>query len=87
MQLPQLTTHLPRKSRHERAERRRAARAQDAPPAREAPQARVAAEHRDARRGGGPQDRALYTCSCGYAWTTAVSTSVECPHCRAEQAW
>jgi hypothetical protein len=33
------------------------------------------------------KDRAFYSCSCGYAWTTAVTTSVGCPHCGTEQAW
>ena len=40
-----------------------------------------------ARRAGGPQDRALYTCTCGYCFTAAVSTSVGCPHCGTSQAW
>jgi hypothetical protein len=40
-----------------------------------------------ARRGGGPQDCALYTCSCGFVFTAAVSTSVGCPHCGSGQAW
>ncbi len=40
-----------------------------------------------ARRAGGPQDRALYRCGCGFAFTAAVSTSVGCPHCGAGQAW
>jgi hypothetical protein len=39
------------------------------------------------RRVGGPQDRALYTCGCGFAFTAAVSTSVGCPHCGTQQAW
>jgi len=38
-------------------------------------------------RSGGSQDRALYTCGCGYAFTAAVSTSVGCPHCGTHQAW
>jgi hypothetical protein len=42
---------------------------------------------RDARRGGGPEDRALYACMCGYAFQAAVTTSVDCPHCGTEQAW
>jgi len=42
---------------------------------------------RDARRGGGPEDRALYSCMCGYAFKAAVTTSVDCPHCGTEQAW
>jgi rubrerythrin len=48
---------------------------------------REAAETRDARRGGGPQDRALYSCMCGYAFEAKVTTSVSCPHCGTEQAW
>jgi hypothetical protein len=80
MQLSQLTTHLPRKARADR-DRHRAPRARDAIPTREA------AERRDARRGGGPTDAALYTCMCGYVFTAPVTTSVACPHCRTEQAW
>lgn len=40
-----------------------------------------------ARRGGGPQDRALYICGCGFSWTAHVSATVGCPHCGTEQAW
>jgi len=40
-----------------------------------------------ARRGGGPQDRALYQCACGSVFTAAVSTSVGCPTCGSGQAW
>ena len=47
----------------------------------------VSSSTRRARRAGGPQDRALYTCGCGFAFTAAVSTSVGCPHCGAGQAW
>jgi uncharacterized protein (DUF983 family) len=32
-------------------------------------------------------DRALYECSCGYAFDAVVSTSVRCPHCGTAQAW
>jgi hypothetical protein len=46
-----------------------------------------AAETRDARRGGGPEDQALYSCMCGYAFKAKVTTSVDCPHCGVEQAW
>ncbi|WP_445151568.1 hypothetical protein [Baekduia sp. Peel2402] len=34
-----------------------------------------------------PQDSALYTCGCGVAFQAAVSTSVACPSCGADQAW
>jgi hypothetical protein len=40
-----------------------------------------------ARRGGGPEDQALYACMCGFAFTAAVTTTVGCPHCGTEQAW
>ena len=40
-----------------------------------------------ARRGGGPEDRALYSCECGFSWTGEVSASPSCPHCGTPQAW
>jgi hypothetical protein len=40
-----------------------------------------------ARESGGPEDRAFYSCSCGFAFEADVSTSVSCPHCGAGQAW
>ena len=40
-----------------------------------------------AKRSGGPEDRALYSCHCGHAFTAEVSTSVGCPRCGAGQAW
>jgi hypothetical protein len=33
------------------------------------------------------EDRALYTCQCGYMFQALVSTSVGCPHCGDTQAW
>jgi hypothetical protein len=39
------------------------------------------------RGAGGPDDRACYSCSCGFVFVAAVSTSVLCPHCDAQQAW
>ncbi len=44
-------------------------------------------ETESARRAGGPEDRALYACSCGHAFKAPVSTSVGCPRCGARQAW
>jgi hypothetical protein len=69
----QLTTRIPR---------RRSSR-----PTERLPLTPEAAETRDARRGGGPEDKALYSCMCGYAFTAKVTTSVDCPHCGTEQAW
>jgi Zn finger protein HypA/HybF involved in hydrogenase expression len=40
-----------------------------------------------ARRAGGPQDHALYQCSCGAHFKAEVSTSVDCPKCGSDQAW
>jgi hypothetical protein len=45
------------------------------------------ADERRARESGGPEDRAMYTCTCGYVFQAAVSTSVACPHCGTGQAW
>jgi len=70
----QLTTRRPK---------RRAARRTDTTP----PLTPEAVETRDARRGGGPEDRALYSCMCGYAFKANVTTTVDCPHCGTEQAW
>ncbi len=39
------------------------------------------------REAGGPIDRASYTCMCGYVFLAPVSTTVQCPHCSAPQAW
>jgi rubrerythrin len=45
------------------------------------------ADERRLRSSGGPDDRAQYTCGCGYVWEADVSASVACPHCGASQAW
>lgn len=84
----QITTRLPKRRTPARSKRtaRPAQRVQRAEPP-SVPLSPEAAETRDARRGGGPQDRALYACSCGYAFTATVTTSVHCPHCGTEQAW
>ncbi len=39
------------------------------------------------RDAGGPDDRATYTCQCGYLFEAPVSTTVTCPNCSSEQAW
>jgi rubrerythrin len=39
------------------------------------------------RDSGGPDDRAVYTCSCGYLFEAPVTASVNCPHCGSGQAW
>jgi hypothetical protein len=45
------------------------------------------ADERRLRESGGPDDRAMYTCSCGYVFQADVTTSVTCPHCGTGQAW
>ena len=40
-----------------------------------------------ARREGGPQDFALYLCSCGSSFDAPVSACVGCPVCGAAQDW
>jgi hypothetical protein len=75
----QLTTRLPKRRTMRPA---RSLRPRHAPAAHEPPPETIAA-----RRGGGPEDRALYSCMCGFAFKAAVTTSVGCPHCGTEQAW
>jgi hypothetical protein len=45
------------------------------------------ASPRERRHGGPSEDRALYTCECGYVFQAPVTTSVGCPHCARTQAW
>lgn len=39
------------------------------------------------KRANVSEDAALYSCSCGYVFKAAVTTSVDCPHCGVDQAW
>ena len=78
----QLTTRLPKRRTMRPARSARSNR-----PAREPVASEPPAETSSARRGGGPEDRALYSCMCGFAFKAAVTTSVGCPHCGTEQAW
>jgi hypothetical protein len=61
---------------------RRARRAPVPPPA----EPSVVADARE-RDSGGPEDRALYRCQCGFVFEASVSTDVGCPHCGDAQAW
>ena len=56
-------------------------------PERPARAAHGSAAARERRHGGPSEDRALYTCECGYAFEALVTTSVGCPHCARTQAW
>ncbi len=77
MQLTRPTTLRRRTERPHRASAHRAPEPRSA-----LPMAQVRA-----RRGSGPQDRALYSCECGFAWTGEVTASPGCPHCGTPQAW
>jgi hypothetical protein len=76
-----LTARIPKRIPKRRASSPRPRRAEQ--PARPEPSRATL----DARRGPASQDKALYSCMCGYAFTAAVTTSVGCPHCGSEQAW
>jgi hypothetical protein len=84
--------------RHSRRRRRRARHEAPAAPVPEAQPVRevTLVAHRSSsldpaaqrvREAGGPIDRASYTCMCGYVFLAPVSTTVQCPHCSAAQAW
>ena len=34
-----------------------------------------------------PDDRAVFTCGCGYLFEARVTTTMPCPHCGEMQAW
>ncbi len=71
-----------------RPSRRRARRAGHvAPVVAAAPAKVVPTPEERARRAGGPEDRALYTCGCGAAFDAAVLMDVSCPACGAAQSW
>ncbi|HTB71280.1 MAG TPA: hypothetical protein VK707_09890 [Solirubrobacteraceae bacterium] len=78
--IPQTLRH-PRRTREERHRPEGARAAADAP----ARAADLAVQR--ARNAGGPLDEASYACACGYVFRAPVSTTVACPHCRAQQAW
>ena len=79
--------HLSTKTKSLRRSQRRA----KAPaPTRRAPEQRRGAlpvSQVRARRGGGIEDRALYSCECGFAWKGEVTASPCCAHCGTPQAW
>jgi hypothetical protein len=54
------------------------------PPPRPEPMHPAERRMRDA---GGPDDRACYSCGCGYLFEAHVSATVLCPHCNSVQAW
>ena len=47
----------------------------------------VSASRERNQRANVNEDAALYSCSCGYVFKAAVTTSVGCPHCGSAQAW
>ncbi len=78
--------------RHPTGDRRQARRTRGAHRPAPAPEPDAAAQEPDiaaqrVREAGGPTDLASYSCQCGYLFTAAVTTTVECPHCGTSQAW
>jgi hypothetical protein len=67
--------------------KRRRAPARRAPEPRPRPAVALPVSQVRARRGGGNQDLALYSCECGFAWKGEVTASPGCPHCGTPQAW
>jgi hypothetical protein len=77
MQLTRPKTRTPRRQRR-----------QSQAPARRAPQRpALSVSQVRARRGSGIEDRALYSCECGFVWTGEVTASPCCAHCGTPQAW
>jgi hypothetical protein len=68
-----------------RAQRRKQAPARRAPEPR--PRPAMPVSQAGARRGSGIEDRALYSCECGFAWKGEVTASPCCAHCGTPQAW
>ena len=85
-----MSVHLRRTPKTRPARRRRSgpeavhARARQAS---EATAPLAGADEQRARGAGGPQDQALYGCSCGCAFRAAVTASVRCPRCDEPVAW
>jgi hypothetical protein len=73
------------KTKHKHSTRRGAAPARRASEPRPRPTLSVSQVR--ARRGSGIEDRALYSCQCGFAWTGEVTASPSCAHCGTPQAW
>lgn len=78
---------LHRQYRHEHDEQHRVPAAPAAPRLRLVPEDPALAAERRMRRAGGPQDTALYPCSCGYVFEAPVTTTVSCPNCSSDLAW
>jgi hypothetical protein len=79
------TSKAPRRALRRRAALRPSPLVADAPV--DAPLEPRVAMQRRIREAGGPEDHALYSCSCGYLFEADVSTGVACPHCGAAQSW
>ena len=83
MQLTKTKTFRRRSERTRQAPRRTA----EQPSPATDPRPAMSVSQIRARRGSGPEDRALYSCECGFAWTGEVTASPSCPHCGQPQAW
>ena len=82
MQLTTKTKSFRRSLRHPQAPTRRGAGSASGQRSAPLPVSQVRA-----RRGSGIEDRALYSCECGFAWTGEVTASPCCAHCGTPQAW
>ncbi|HEV2975256.1 MAG TPA: hypothetical protein VGX69_09725 [Solirubrobacteraceae bacterium] len=82
-----MRTGIPDSLRHPRRTREERHRRDIARPAPDAPARAADLAVQRVRTAGGPLDEASYACSCGYVFRAPVSTTVACPHCRAQQAW
>ena len=81
MQLTTKTKTIRRHRRHTETPPRRASEP------RQLPTDTLSVSQVRARRGGGIEDRALYSCECGFAWTGEVTASPCCAHYGTPQAW
>ncbi|MSW96365.1 MAG: hypothetical protein F2796_06150 [Actinobacteria bacterium] len=77
----------PRHDDHRAARRRRAIPAAHLQALARGPLAATLPRSTRLRSAGAPEDRALYICACGCGFHAAVTASVCCPDCAAEQSW
>jgi hypothetical protein len=84
MQLTTKTKSLRRSRRHSQTPARHGRAGTESEPR---PTSALSVSQVRARRGSGIEDRALYSCECGFAWTGEVTASPCCAHCGTPQAW
>jgi hypothetical protein len=84
MQLTTKTKSIRRSRRHFQTPTRRGSAGTEPAPR---PTSALSVSQVRARRGGGIEDRALYSCECGFTWKGEVTASPCCAHCGTPQAW